>query len=81
MKKEIIPSFVISDSGLEKYHYEIEIYFNTFEEFAPYSHLEKFESDNLLEAREKAFERYEILLSMVQKQGRFFLPFAHAKIS
>lgn len=72
----MIPSFRKADQGLINYHFEVEIYFNTFEEFAPYSHIEKFESDNLLEARERAFQRYEILLSMVQKQGRFFLPFA-----
>ena len=72
----MIPSYRNTQKGLELYHYEVEIYFNTYNEFAPYSHIEKFESGNLLEAREKAFERYEILLSMVQKQGRFFLPFA-----
>ena len=72
----MIPSFRKTNNGLEKYHYEVEIFFNTFEVFEPYSHIEKFEHENLLEARNKAFERYDILLSMVQKQGRFFLPFA-----
>jgi hypothetical protein len=29
-----------------------------------------------MESRQNAFERYEILLAMVERQGHFFLPFA-----
>ncbi|GEM_PF-4892160 len=72
----MIPSYRNTEYGIEKYHYEVEIYFNTFQVFEPYSHIEKFESENLLESRQNAFKRYEILLAMVQRQGYFFLPFA-----
>lgn len=72
----MIPSYRNTDHGLVKYHYEVEIYFNTFEVYEPYSHIEKFENDNLLESRQNAFKRYEILLAMVERQGYFFLPFA-----
>ncbi len=72
----MIPSYRNTENGLVKYHYEVEIYFNTFEVYEPYSHIEKFECDNLMESRQNAFERYEILLAMVERQGHFFLPFA-----
>jgi hypothetical protein len=72
----MIPSYRNTEYSIEKYHYEVEIFFNTFEVFEPYSHIEKFESENLLESRQNAFKRYEILLAMVERQGYFFLPFA-----
>jgi hypothetical protein len=62
--------------GEGQYYYRVDVFITTFNVFEPYVHTEIFEMDNLNKARENALHRADELISILVKQGMFFLPFA-----
>ena len=62
--------------GKDQYYYRVDVFITTFNVFEPYVHTEIFENDNLHQARENALLRADELISILVKQGMFFLPFA-----
>ncbi len=62
--------------GEDQYYYRVDVFITTFNVFEPYVHTEIFERDNLNEARENSVLRADEIISILVKQGMFFLPFA-----
>ena len=69
-------SFIETEYGFVKYYYQIKIFTSTMGVTESFTHVEYFKDVDLLKAREDAFERYPKILDEIEKQGRYFLPYA-----
>jgi len=72
----MVKSHFETDDGTINYHYEIDVFICTGNVYENYSHREQFKYDDLMKAREKAFSRRQEIISLLEKQGMFFLPFS-----
>jgi hypothetical protein len=72
MKKAVLKT----ELGIEKFHYEVEIFISTFGAYESYSHTEEFADENLKKAKFQALKRAQELELILKQQGMFFLPFA-----
>lgn len=72
----LVKSSIQTENGILKYHYEIDVFICTGNVYENYSHREQFKYDDLMEAREKAFSRRQEIISLLEQQGMFFLPFS-----
>ena len=72
----MIKSILKTNGITESFYYLVEVYISTFNVYESYVHSEVIRSEDLMEAREKAHKRREELISNLEKQGMFFLPFA-----
>ena len=72
----MVKSYIETDDGTKNYHYEIDVFICSGNVYENYSHREQFKYDDLMEAREKAFSRRKEIISLLEQQGMFFLPFS-----
>jgi hypothetical protein len=72
----MIKSILKTKGITESFYYLVEVYISTFNVYESYVHSEVIRCEDLMEAREKAHKRREELISNLEKQGMFFLPFA-----
>jgi hypothetical protein len=50
-------AFLKTESGIEKFHYEVEVFISTFGAYESYSHSEEFADENLQKAKFQALKR------------------------
>ncbi len=72
----MIQSIKNTEFGLEKYYYQIDVMVSTMGITDSFTHIEYFKDINLLKAREDAFNRYPEILEGIEKEGKYYLPFA-----